>query len=526
MMPEEARQYWFYKPIGIVIDIVNGSHRSRLLKQFLLALLLPLALQAQPAGAQQMPLPCVIGSPTQKLDEAIWKKIRNLDHAVAYARYARMLTACHAETAIRRITAMQDELVKSFTFSVKESGSNDELRNELTGRNGSELGSPARTSTLLTLKGRFQTHLPTGPDGQDAASLKYRCSYGFNNSVSNAVNIEAADRKDGEDCGGMPVNDKPAINMLSAAFRATGRYGAAVAFKVECMREPNQSAEWKDCDERAAQLGSRISRLRVNVVRLTVTQIAEAPTSERVTLCEGNLVPNLNGLYVGDIDVRSGAECTLNDGVVLGHVLVGNDAALYALDTSVIGNVVATGAKQVRFNYPKDRAPRQRQKPDANAAERFVTGSVEMQNGRLIGQSAFVDGLLIGRDLNIVGNTGVNRTAAVVLCTSNWCNKSLVIGGRISVRDNREGLLVAINNTFAYGNLTCVGNIVPVEMPLNPPQDFDNPDLKWPASNVQTRQGFDECAGYAGAFGVGERGGAELSKTPKAEGTKAGRRKR
>ena len=150
------------------------------MKQFLITLLLPLALQAIPASAQQMPLPCVIGSPTQKLDEAIWKKIQKLDHAVAYARYARMLTACHAETAIRRITAMQDELVKSFTVSVRESGNNEEL----TGKNGTELGSAARTSTLLTIKGRFQTSLPTGPDGQDAASLKYRCSYWFNNPVN------------------------------------------------------------------------------------------------------------------------------------------------------------------------------------------------------------------------------------------------------------------------------------------------------------------------------------------------------
>ena len=82
-------------------------------QHFLAASLMALAsLAAGNASAQQNPLPCVAGSPTQIMDEAVWKRVQALDHAVAYARYVRMFTACHGETAIRRIRELQDEAIR------------------------------------------------------------------------------------------------------------------------------------------------------------------------------------------------------------------------------------------------------------------------------------------------------------------------------------------------------------------------------------------------------------------------------
>ena len=450
------------------------------------------------AAAQQSPLPCVAGSPTQRLDEAIWKKVREIDHVVAYARYVRMLSACHGETAIRRIRELQDEAIRSFTFSIQESGHNDVM----TAGNGDALGNAARTSTLMIVKGRFNTTLPVGPDGQPAATLKYRCTFW----TGSPANIEPADRRDGEDCGWMPDSsnstpNKPALNMLSAAFFAAGRIGSAVAPKVECQRETNWPPEWKDCVEAATLPGSRITRLRVSLTRLEVGQIADGPTSDKVSLCDGNLAPNDAGLYVGDIEVRADRHCTISGGIVLGHVRVGKDAAFYNLGASVLGNVVATGAAQVRFNVPKDAPPRQRQKTLLATADKglppFVAGSVELRDGRLVDQSVFVDGLLIGRDLNITGNTATNSRAAVVLCTTNWCKRSIIVGGRIGIRENGDNVTLQINNTFSYGNLNCVGNKQPVTLPDNRDSDLADPALKWPARNVVTRQSFDECAGFA-----------------------------
>lgn len=446
------------------------------------------------AAAQQSPLPCVAGSPTQRLDEAIWKKVREIDHVVAYARYVRMLSACHGETAIRRIRELQDEAIRSFTFSIRESGHNDVL----TAGNGDALGNAARTTSLLVVKGRFNTSMAKGPDGEPAATLKYRCTFWTTSPAS----IESADRRDGEDCGSVPdAANKPAPNMMSAAFFTGGRIGSAVAPKVECMREPNWPQEWKDCNEQANLPGSRITRLRISLTRLEVGQIADGPTSDKVTLCDGSLLPNDAGLYVGDIEVRADRLCTLNGGIVLGHVRVGKDASFYSLGASVLGNVVATGAAQVRFNVPKDAPPRQRQKLLPVTAEKgmppFVAGSVELRDGRLVDQSVFVDGLMIGRDLNITGNTGTNSRAAVVLCSTNWCKRSIVVGGRIGIRDNGDNVTLQINNTFAYGNLNCVGNKQPVTLPDNKDSDLEDPALRWPSKNVVTRQSFDECSGFA-----------------------------
>ena len=168
--------------------------------------------------AQQNPLPCVAGSPTQKYDEAIWKKVREIDHVVAYARYVRMFTACHGETAIRRIRELQDEAIRTFTFSIQESGHTDVL----TAGNGDALGNAARTTTLLMVKGRFNTSMSAGSDGQPAATLKYRCTYW----TANPATIEATDRRDGEDCGWIPdAANKPALNMMSVSFFTSGRIG-------------------------------------------------------------------------------------------------------------------------------------------------------------------------------------------------------------------------------------------------------------------------------------------------------------
>ncbi len=487
---------------------------GRLMKYLFGTLLVPLVLlAASGASAQQSPLPCVAGSPTQRADDAIWKKVREIDHVVAYARYVRMLSACHGETAIRRIRELQDEAIRSFTFSIQESGHNDVM----TAGNGDALGNAARTSTLLVVKGRFNTTMPAGPDGQPAATLKYRCTFW----TGNPANIEPADRRDGEDCGWIPdAPNKPALNMMSAAFFASGRIGSAVAPKVECMREPNWPQEWKDCNEQANLPGSRITRLRISLTRLEVGQIADGPTSDKVTLCDGNLAPNDAGLYVGDIEVRADRQCTISGGIVLGHVRVGKDASFYNLGAAVLGNVVATGAAQVRFNVPKDAPPRQRQKTLAASFEKgmppFVAGSVELRDGRLVDQSVFVDGLLIGRDLNITGNTATNSRAAVVLCTTNWCKRSIIVGGRVGIRENGDNVTLQINNTFAYSNLNCVGNKQPVTMPSNKEDDLDDPALKWPAKNVVTRQSFDECSGFARPWTASSARGA-LSAEAKAE---------
>ena len=444
--------------------------------------------------AQQNPLPCVAGSPTQKYDEAIWKKVREIDHVVAYARYVRMFTACHGETAIRRIRELQDEAIRTFTFSIQESGHTDVL----TAGNGDALGNAARTTTLLMVKGRFNTSMSAGSDGQPAATLKYRCTYW----TANPATIEATDRRDGEDCGWIPdAANKPALNMMSVSFFTSGRIGSSVAPKVECMREPNWPQEWKDCNEAANLPGSRITRLRISMTRLEVGQIADGPTSDKVTLCDSSLVPNDAGLYVGDIEVRADRNCTITGGVVLGHVRVGKDASFYDLGASVLGNMVATGAAQVRFNVAKDAPPRQRQKTLPVSFEKgmppFVAGSVELRDGRLVDQSVFVDGLLIGRDLNIVNNTGTNSRAAVVLCTTNWCKRSIIVGGRIGIRENGDNVTLQINNTFSYGNLNCVGNKQAVGIPDNKDSDLEDPALRWPAKNVVTRQSFDECTGFA-----------------------------
>ena len=69
-----------------------------LIRWFTAALLLAAGL---PAMAQQAPLPCVAGSPSQKIDEAVWKKVREIDHAVVYARYARMLMAVRVVVVVK-----------------------------------------------------------------------------------------------------------------------------------------------------------------------------------------------------------------------------------------------------------------------------------------------------------------------------------------------------------------------------------------------------------------------------------------
>ena len=217
--------------------------------------------------------------------------------------------------------------------------------------------------------------------------------------------------------------------------------------------------------------------------------------------CDGSLAPNDAGLYVGDIEVRADRHCTISGGIVLGHVRVAKDASFYSLGASVLGNVSANGAAQVRFNVPKDAPPRQRQETLPVTAEKgmppFVAGSVELRDGRLVDQSVLVDGLLIGRDLNITGNTATNSRAAIVLCTTNWCKRPLIVGGRIGIRENGDNVTLQINNTFAYGKLNCVGNKQPVTMPDNKDSDLEDPALKWPAKNVVTRQSFDECSGFA-----------------------------
>jgi hypothetical protein len=84
-----------------------------------------------------------------------------------------------------------------------------------------------------------------------------------------------------------------------------------------------------------------------------------------------------------------------------------------------------------------------------------------------------------------------------VLCTTNWCKRSIIVGGRIGIRENGDNLTLQINNTFAYGNLNCVGNKQAVTVPDNKDTDLEDPALKWPVKNVVTRQSFDECTGFA-----------------------------
>ena len=473
------------------------------------ALMLGLLLTVSAAGvaAQQSPLPCAADSRTLKADAAIWEQVKALDNAAVYARYVRMRTACHYESALRRIEEIQNALLNGFAFTVRDSVRSDL---DLTGKSGAELGDTSRSGTLLIVKGKFdlppssQTNAGSGGKSAaagNAASLSYNCAYWFiRPGTANRVE-ENPSRKDGQDCGWIPdAPDKAAINMLQVGFEAAGRYGAAVDIRSECMREPPRT-DWADCHAEPNTPANRITRVRVTVLQRDLAKIAESASSDTPLVCDGTLLPNPAGVIAGDVAVPPGKSCTIARATVIGNVTVGAGASLYALGTSIFGNVVARGARQVRFNYaearkapPRGRAARASNTEPASARS-FVSGNVILANGKLEGASVLAEGLLIGRNLDVNFNTAASPDAAVVLCTTDWCHDAITVGGSLSIRDNKDKVRVAINNTDVGGHLRCSSNAVPVQLSANKPGDLVNPPY-WPARNVHARQAFDECAGF------------------------------
>lgn len=463
---------------------------------------LSLALSATGAAALQLPLPCAADSRTLKADAAIWQQVKALDNAAVYARYARMRTACHYESALRRIEEIQNALLNGFTFTVRDSVRSDL---DLTGKSGTELGDASRSGTLLIVKGRFD--LPPSSNGNggiggNPASLAYNCGYWYNRPGAGNRVDENPTRKDGQDCGWIPnAPDKAAINMLQVGFEAAGRYGAAVDIRSECMREPPRS-EWADCHAEPSSPGNRITRVRVTVLQRDLAKIAETASSDAPLVCDGALLPNPAGVIAGDVAVPPGKSCSIARATVIGNVTVGAGASLYALSTSIFGNVVARGARQVRFNYAeakkapaKGRAARASTAALPASARSFVSGNVILANGKLEGASVLAEGLLIGRNLDVNFNTAAGPDAAVILCTTDWCHDAITVGGSVSIRDNRDRVQVAINNTDIGGHLRCSSNAVPVHLSPNKPGDRVNPPY-WLARNVHARQAFDECAGF------------------------------